>query len=424
MSVTCDSDGRDVVVVGAGIVGLSIALRLQLEGCRVTIVDHNEPMTGCSAGNAGYFSEANIFPPATPDLLLQLPRLLFSKEGPLVIKPAYLGRMIPWSMRAVSVLKPGPYAKVMNALSSLITRSQDSINELASATGAAHLITRNGGLHVYRSEEALKAKLKALPNWEKQGIPVEVLDGPQVRALEPALASNVIGGLYFPRSGRCSDPKELGLHYFRYLIEKGAKFLRSTNLGVERDMNGMLEVVLSGQRLTAAKVIISTGHAADKLLQGFGYKSALVAERGYHLMLADPGVSLSRPIVFGEAYFAATPMDRGLRFAGTAEFCRPDAPPDMQRSYMLQQLAKQYLPSLTSTAGQPWMGVRPSLPDGLPAIGQVAGQPGLFYAFGHAHNGLTTSAVTAQCVASLVLRQQSPVDLRPFDYNRFGHSAF
>ncbi|WP_082706955.1 NAD(P)/FAD-dependent oxidoreductase [Pseudomonas sp. EpS/L25] len=423
MSVTSGSDSRRIVVVGAGIVGLSIALRLQLEGYQITLIDQNDPMTGCSAGNAGYFSEANIFPPATPDLLRQLPKLLFSKDGPLVIKPAYLNRMIPWSMRAVNVLKPAPYAKVMSALSSLIIRSQDSINQLAGATGAAHLITRNGGLHVYRSEAAFKAKLQALPYWEKHGISVKILNGADARALEPALADNVIGGLYFPESGRCSDPKELGLHYFRYLLQNGAQFLQSAFLGVETDLNSILQVVLPGQRLSAAKVVMATGHSTDRLLQRHGFKSALVAERGYHLMMSEPGVSLSRPVVFGEAYFAATPMDKGLRFAGTAEFCRPDAPPNMQRSHMLQQLAKQYIPGLTAAPGQPWMGVRPSLPDGLPAIGKVASQPGLFYAFGHAHNGLTTSAITAQCVSSLIDGREPPIDIKPFDYNRFSHSA-
>lgn len=408
-----------MVVVGAGIVGLSIALRLQLEGYSVTIIDQNEPMAGCSAGNAGYFAQANIFPPATPDLLRQIPKLLISKEGPLIIKPSYLGRMIPWSLRAVSVLKPAPYANVMRALSSLIMRSQDSITQLTTVVGAQHLISRNGGLHVYQSSQALKAKLQALPHWEKQGVALEILNGHDVRALEPALGDNIVGGIYFPGSGRCSDPKELGLHYFRYLMGSGAKFIQSSFLGTERSAGGKLQVLLPGQRIQAAKVVLSTGHTTDQLLRGFGYKSALVAERGYHLMMANPGVQLSRPIVFGEAYFAATPMDKGLRFAGTAEFCRPESPPDMRRSHMLQGLASQYIPNLDSQPGTPWMGVRPSLPDGLPAIGQVANQPGLFYAFGHAHNGLTTSAITAQCVSALVGGREPPVDLTAFDYHRF-----
>ncbi|MGY1919454.1 NAD(P)/FAD-dependent oxidoreductase [Pseudomonas tolaasii] len=421
MSISTRTDSKDIAVIGAGIVGLSIALRLQREGYQVTIIDPNTPMHGCSAGNAGYFSQANIFPPATPDLLRQLPRLLFSKEGPLVIKPGYLGRMVPWSVRAMGMLKPEPYARVMTALSDLITRSQDSITQLARTAGAAHLITRNGGLHVYRTEQAFKGKLSALQHWKNHGVDVEVLDGDEVRSLEPVLSRDVHAGLYFPGSGRCSDPKALGLHYFRHLMEHGAKFAQSAFLGVERSADGTLQVMLTGRRLPATNVVMSAGFATDKWLQRYGYTSALAAERGYHLMLPVPGLSVSRPVVFAESYFVATPMDAGLRLAGTAEFCRPDAPPDMRRAYRLKQLANTYMQGLSAEPGQPWMGVRPSLPDSLPAIGEVAGQPGLFYAFGHAHNGLTTSAITAHCIFALVSGNTPPVDLKPFDYKRFGH---
>jgi glycine/D-amino acid oxidase-like deaminating enzyme len=420
MTDSSGSASRVVVVVGAGIVGLSIALRLQLEGYKVTVIDKQDPMEGCSAGNAGYFSQANIFPPATPDLIGQLPRLLMAKDGPLVIKPAYIGKMLPWSLRAVRVLKPQPYARVLGALASLITRSQDSISQLARVANASHLLTREGGLHVYKNRDALKARLQSLPRWKEHGIAAELLSGEDTRAMEPALARDIIGGIYFPGSGRCSNPKELGMHYFRYLMASGAKFIKSSFQGIERSATGTLEVVLSGQRIGAMKVVMAAGYSTAWMLKKYGYKDVLVSERGYHLMIGRPELELGRPIVFGEAYFAATPMDHGLRLAGTAEFCKPDAPPNMYRSYMLHRLAKHYLPGLASQPGEPWMGIRPSLPDGLPAIGQVIGEPGLFYAFGHAHNGLTTSAVTAHCIAALVGSCIPPIDLNPFNYSRFG----
>ncbi|OPG72128.1 hypothetical protein B1219_18415 [Pseudomonas ogarae] len=413
-------NSRTVVVVGAGIVGLSIALRLQLEGYEVKVIDKLEPMEGCSAGNAGYFSEANIFPPATPDLLGQLPRLLMSRDGPLVIRPSYIGKMLPWSLRAVSVLKPQPYARVMGALASLIIKSQDSISQLAREANAGHLLTRDGGLHVYKNLGSFKVKQQSLSLWKEHGVSAEVLSGDESRAMEPALASDIIGGIYFPNSGRCSDPKELGMHYFRYLMASGATFIKSAFQRVERSGTGRLEVVHSSGRIGAMKVVMAAGYATSQMLKQYGYTNALVSERGYHLMISHPEVYLGRPVVFGEAYFAATPMDHGLRLAGTAEFCRADALPNMKRAYMLQRLAKQYLPGLSAVTSEPWMGVRPSLPDGLPAIGQVKDEPGLFYAFGHAHNGLTTSAITAHCVAALVDSREPPVDMEPFDYCRFG----
>jgi len=420
MSISTRTDSKDISVIGAGIVGLFIALRLQREGYQVTIIDPNTPMHGCSAGNAGYFSQANIFPPATLDLLRQLPRLLFSKEGPLVIKPGYLGRMVPWSVRAMRILKPERYARVMTALSGLIIRSQDSITQLARTAGAAHLITRNGGLHVYRTEQAFKGKLSALQHWKNHGIDVEVLDGEEVRSLEPVLSRDVHAGLYFPGSGRCSDPKALGLHYFRHLMEHGAKFAQSAFLGrTKRRWN------TPGH---ADRSSIAGNHRGD--VSRFCHRQMVTALwlsiRARRRARLPPDVactrlSVSRPVVFAESYFVATPMDTGLRLAGTAEFYRPDAPPDMRRAYHLKHLANTYMQGLWAEPGQPWMGVRPSLPDSLPAIGEVAGEPGLFYAFGHAHNGLTTSAITAHCIFVLVSGNTPPVDLKPFDYKRFGH---
>ena len=145
----------------------------------------------------------------------------------------------------------------------------------------------------------------------------------------------------------------------------------------------------------------------------------LVSERGYHLMLPRPGLSLTRPVVFGEPHFAATPMDEGLRLAGTAEFARWDAPPAWERAHMLLALARQYLRGLDGDEAKPWMGVRPSLPDGLPAIGTVPSAPAIHYAFGHAHNGLTLSAVTARCISALVQGTAPPVDLAPLSLERF-----
>ncbi|MBV7547378.1 FAD-binding oxidoreductase [Pseudomonas sp. PDM26] len=411
---------NDIVVIGAGIVGLSVALQLHLDGYKVTVIDQSPPMVGCSAGNAGYLSQANIFPPATPDLLLKMPKLLMDKQGPLVIKPSYFGKMVPWALRAVSTLKPAPYAKTVNALSSLITRSQDSLSNLAGQANAAHLLTKEGGLIAFRTQSAFTARQKALPIWRDHGIDVTTLSREETLGLEPALAPDTVGSIHFKNSGRCSDPQGLGLLYAQHLAKGGARFIRDKVISIKQAEMGGWKVAMTTQNLHTPKVVVCAGHASDELLAGFGYRKALVSERGYHLMLPSSGISLTRPVVFGEPYFAATPMLHGLRLAGTAEFCSASAPPNMDRSYMLGNLAKQYLPGLNLEGAEPWMGVRPSLPDGLPAIGQIERSAGFFYAFGHGHNGLMTSAITAKCVSELISARQTTVDITPFDLKRFG----
>src|SRR5690606_3762616 len=146
--------------------------------------------------------------------------------------------------------------------------------------------------------------------------------------------------------------------------------------------------------LQVGKIVICAGYFSRDLLRPLGLNVPLASERGYHYMLPAPGVKLNRPVVFGEPYFAATPMRDGLRLAGTAEFSSPEAPPRMERAEQLYQTASSYIPGLNGEGGKSWMGVRPSFPDGKPAIGRLTGHPNILYAFGHGHNGLSFSATT------------------------------
>ncbi|WP_277978041.1 NAD(P)/FAD-dependent oxidoreductase [Pantoea endophytica] len=414
-----NSDEKSVVVIGAGIVGLSVALKLHSEGYKITIIDRNEPMEGCSAGNAGFLSESNIFPPATKDILLKLPGMLISKQGPLIISPTYLNRMLPWTLKAAATLNKNKFDKIVDAFSSLITRSQTALHQLSEISGSRHFITSEGGLVCFITEEAFQARIAKIPLWREKGISVRVMDAQETREMEPDLTENVVGSLFFGNSGRCSNPQGLGLSYFSYLIENGVKFIRDKINNIQSDNNNNWIVDGELANYTASNVICCAGYHSETLLSKFKIKRNVVSERGYHLMLPDSGVNLNRPIVFGEPYFAATPMEHGLRLAGTAEFASPDLPANYGRATMLKDLAKKYLPHLNTDNAVPWMGIRPTLPDGLPAIGEISGHRGLFYAYGHGHNGLMTSAITAECVASLIGRRESPVDLQPFSITRF-----
>ncbi len=407
------------VVVGAGIVGLSIALRLRMDGCQVTVIDHNAPMSGVSSGNAGYLSESNIFPPAAPDLLRRLPRLLLDKDGPLVVRPRYAPRLVPWAWRAVAALRPQPYQTVLSNMAALTGQAIAAFDELTREASAQHHISRDGGLIAFRSEAALDAKCRALPVWNSYGLAAERVSAAGVRELEPALCPDIAGGIFYPNAGRCSNPRGLGEHYARRLVALGGTILRDEVRAVRQVAPGRAEVATATGTHAAVRVVVAAGYRSGPLLAQLGYRVPLAAERGYHLMLPDAGIALRRPVVFGEPLFAATPMDGGLRLAGTAEFAHADASPDMRRADMLLRLARPYLPGIRGANARSWMGVRPTFPDGMPAIGRVGQAPSVLYAFGHGHNGLTTSAITARCVSSLVRDVPPPVDLSAFRLERF-----
>ena len=149
-----------VAVVGAGIVGLSIALRLMLDGCQVTVFDQAEPMSGCSAGNAGYLSEANIFPPASLEILKRLPQLMLAKDSPLVIQPAYVPQLIRWALPALKFNSKERLADIATSMAALLRVAYRSFEELVTQAGAAHLLDRQGGLVVYKTQAALEEKAR------------------------------------------------------------------------------------------------------------------------------------------------------------------------------------------------------------------------------------------------------------------------
>jgi D-amino-acid dehydrogenase len=412
-------EGSAIVVVGAGIVGLSIALRLQMDGMSVTVIDANEPMGGCSSGNAGYLSEANIFPPAAWDVLKRIPAMLVSSCGPLVVRPSYAPRLMPWALRALRASAAGASAHVSLAMAGLMTRAIAAFDGLLDAAGARHLVDRRGGLMAYRTADALAARARLLARWDAFGIRAEAVSAATVHELEPALAAGMAGGIFFPNAGRCLNPRALGLLYLQGLLQRGGTFLRGRVARLDPGPQRVTARLSDGREIRAAKAVVCTGFESDLLQALLAFRLPMASERGYHLMLPNPGVALNRPVVFGEPLFAATSMQDGLRLAGTAEFADAKSPPAMDRAHMLMPLARAFLPQLNGSDAVPWMGVRPSLPDGMPAIGALASHPAVLYAVGHAHNGLTTSAITARCVCDLVSGRPAPVDLRPFAIERF-----
>ncbi|AEI82440.1 D-amino acid dehydrogenase small subunit (plasmid) [Cupriavidus necator N-1] len=417
--MTSTAEPTTVGVIGAGIVGLSVALELQRSGFHVTIVDRDDPMSGCSSGNAGYLSEANIFPPAAPDMLMQLPRLLLADDGPLVIKPAYAPRMVSWGRHALVAVKEASRRSITDTLANMTVHAYATIADLAEHAGGSSLISRDGGLVAFKSVQALERKCESLPIWRRYGIKVTRLSGIEIQVLEPALAPGIAGGLFFENSGRCSNPRRLGLLYADHLQRNGARFVRDSVRAVNPDATGGAVVHGSSGDLHFSKVVVCAGFWSGKLLEPYTRRVPIVSERGYHLMLPNPGLGLKRPVVFGEPHFAATPMEEGLRLAGTAEFAAPESPPNFQRAKMLLRLAQEYLGPLNGEGAVPWMGVRPSLPDGLPAIGKVEGHTAIHYAFGHAHNGLTLSAITAKCVSAQVKGEAAPIDVSGLGLMRF-----
>jgi glycine/D-amino acid oxidase-like deaminating enzyme len=415
----------DVAVVGAGIIGLTTAFELLQRGRKVVVIDAQDPMQGCSQGNAGYLAESNIFPPASAETLKKVPAMLIAKDGPLVISPTYLPSLIPWGLQLAKSLRPQTEHYIRDKLSSLTTKAVDSYASILREIGATEMLDRKGGLVVCMHEETLRSRSKSVPLLLRHGVEAAVLGRNETLALEPALSKEVAGGVFYPNSARCINPARLGLTIGSYVFANGAQFLRSR---VRRVIPGTLtpagitqvwSIESDEGALSAMQVILCAGRKSDELLFPLGVRSLLASERGYHLMLPQPNVQLNRPVVFAEPFFAATPMEDGLRLAGTAEFAHADKPMNEKRADMLFGLAGPYLPNLSNKDARRWMGVRPTTPDGMPYLGEVVGHKGLYYSFGHGHIGLTTAAVCAQAMAKLMSAEMPDIDIPAFNVARF-----
>lgn len=408
----------DVAVVGGGIVGTCAALELQQRGHDVTIVERNEPGAGTAAGSAGYLAYDDILPIPSPAVVASLPRMLLDRRSPLVVAPAYLPHLFGWGLRFLAAARPAAMRAGIAALAPLNRLARESHEALAARTGTQRYLVRESVLHVCRTQETLDATSRLIPMLQNEGFEAEIVDTASLRALEPVLRDGLAGAVAFPGSDRCTNPAAYGSGLARFFRENGGNVLQATASSIE-PFGGGWNVRTDRDDVRAARVVVAAGAWSGKLLRGLGYDVPLESARGYHLMLGDPGVAPSRTLLFEEDHFCATPMEDGLRLAGTVEFAGLDAPPNFYRSDLLYDVACTYLPGLQRETASRWMGNRPSLPDSLPVIAPLRKHPGIVVAFGHERRGLMQSAITARCAADLVERKTPPLDLAPFDVERF-----
>ncbi len=408
-----------VTVIGAGIVGIVSANFLQADGHAVTVVDSRPPGEGCSFGNAGNISPGSCLPIAMPGILANVPAWLFDPSGPLRLRLGYLPRALPFLALFARATPRDRAQATARALRTLHVRTLDLYQSLIDEAGAPELITRPGQLHVYETDDSFAAARIGREILQECGVGMEELDAAAIRDLEPSLAPIFARGVFFPRHGFCLSPLRLVQTLAENFVRSGGTLLRRTVTGFEIGPRGPDRLHTDGGDLDVDKLVIAAGAWSARLTVQLGDKVPLEAERGYHLELPDPGTQPSRSISWGERKFTATPMEMGLRLAGTAEFAGLDAPPDYRRARILLTHAKRMFPGLNGEGGRVWMGARPTFPDSRPVIGPSTRYGNVFYAFGHAHTGLTAAPMTAKLIASLVAGREPEIDLSPFRVDRF-----
>jgi D-amino-acid dehydrogenase len=409
-----------IVVIGAGIVGLSCASYLRRDGFDVTVIEREGPGEGASKGNAGALSPGSCVPLALPGVFRKIPGWLMDPDGPLTIRPRYLPQALPWLLRFAHSARPARVAEIADALRALHRPVFECYEPLVRHAGCADLIRRTGTLVVYQSEQAFLGSRREWDLRRERGAEVRMLSSGELRELEPALAPAYTHGVLSPDHGYVANPYRLVNALATQFVADGGRIERANVRALRRGgAEGITVQLEGGGERIADRVVIAAGAHSGALTSTLGLRMPLESQRGYHVTLSDPGFEPRIPVSSSEGKFYATPMEGGLRVAGTVEFAGLEAPPDYRRARRLLAQVSGLYPRVRVAAFTEWMGHRPCMPDSLPVIGPAPRSPGVWLAFGHGHNGMTSGPVTGRLIADLVAGRKPFIDPAPYSANRF-----
>ncbi|EKS69479.1 MULTISPECIES: FAD-dependent oxidoreductase [Caballeronia] len=406
----------DVIVIGAGIVGLACAWAALREGARVTLVDRDFEGDRASHGNAGGIAVTESTPIAVHGMFTKAAKWLMDPLGPLALDWKHVPKALPWFMAFRRASEPARFRAISHALSLLNNRVYDDILPMFDDIGASAMLYRRGALTVYETDAAFAADQ---PEWSfkrELGARWHALSAQQVRECEPSLAPVFRHGVFLDDWSHIGDPRRIVTLLRERVRALGARFVT----GIARAIDAPESVVLDdGTRVNGRRIVIAAGAWSAALARSIGDSVLLESERGYNATLPKHGVALTREVIFAERKFVATPLDIGLRIGGAAEFAGIDAPPNYRRSDALLELGKRFIQGIDDTDAVKWMGHRPATPDSLPVIGASPRMPSVVHAFGHGHLGLTQSATTAALVADVLAGRTPRVPLTPYSIARF-----
>ncbi len=350
-----------------------------------------------------------------PGVLRQVPKMLLDPAAPLHVPARYLFRAAPWFLRFVASARPAHVVRAARALADLQALAMEQHQVLAQEVGAPELIQARGHLHLYRNEAQLA---KDAGSWElrrQHGGVFETIDRAAIAALEPAVGPAYQIGQFMPDHGHCVNPYRYCLAIAEALEQAGGRILQDEILAIESADGKATGATGRAGRYGADAVVLAGGAWSARLLEPFGYRIPLESQRGYHITLCDPGLTIGRCIVPADRKVFITPMEGGIRVAGTVEFGGLERPPTPRRARLLYDDARAVFPEATITEeNEFWMGHRPCLPESVPVIGPASRLPGLWLAFGHGHLGLTGSAPTARLLAPAIMGQPANLDLSAY----------
>lgn len=409
----------DVAIAGAGIVGVSTALWAQKAGLKVVLCDPKSPGSATTFGSACTIATYACLPINSPSIFTSLPSLMTSKESPLSINYLYAMKNLGWMLSFLSNCRREKVELIIKALGQILSHADAGLDPLIAEAKAQDLMVSNDCLYVWSSEAGYQSATAGNQMRRDQGVTFDEISNDDVRQLEPAIQVPVHRGLLFKGARHVLNPQKLVERMHARFTELGGTTIAQSINTVHADNAGVTLYLADKSSFRTSHFVVASG-AHGKTIKGSGVENLpLGVERGYHITFPNHIDKVSRPVGWAEAGFYATPMELGLRIAGTVELNDIKAAPNPVRLSYLRRKAGEMFGDM----GEPqteWLGFRPTMPDSLPVISTSKQSSRIIHAFGHQHVGLTLGGITGKIVTDIIQGNQPPLDIESFSDRRFG----
>jgi D-amino-acid dehydrogenase len=413
---------KNVLIIGAGAVGLCTAIECARRGNQVTVIERNgAERDGCSFGNAGMIVPSHFVPLAAPGMVALGLKWMWNPESPFYIQPRLDGELFDWGLKFWRAANAEHVRRSAPLLRDLSFASRALFEELAAAGHDFGLTTR-GLLMLCKTQHGLDEEAKYAAQAVQLGVPAEVMDARQVAKLDPGVTMDVAGAVYFPKDAHFTPEKFIAMQQAT-AVKLGVTFKWNTEVTALQFKDRKITAVETTHGEFAADEIILCGGSWSPLLaRQLGLKIPIQAGKGYSLTVAKPRELPQLCSIFTEARMAITPMGSSLRFGGTMEMAGLNEDINPVRIQGIIKAVPKYFPKFNTAdfAGiQPWRGLRPCSPDGLPYLGRTTKYSNLILATGHAMMGMSLSPITGRIVGQLVSGEKPVFDLQLLSPDRY-----
>lgn len=409
---------KPIIVIGAGMNGISAAIWLQRSGHEVILMDKGKPGMGASFGNAGLIAQWAVTPVTTPDLWKSIPNYLLNPNAPFFLKWGYMPRLAPWLAKFLAKANDADARKISENLRPILCDAVDQHKSLARGTGVDKWIADSKFSYAYKThkdfqDDAFSWEMKALA-----GFTPTVLTGDAVREEEPILGPAFQCLAVLEGHGHITNPGQYIQELTDHFVASGGKFIETEVRDFKKVGDRIVAVETADGAIDCDYAVLTAGIWSKDLMSKLGLKVPLETERGYHVIYENPSELPRNPMMITTGKFGVNPMETGLRCAGTVELGDHHADPSKQPLHLIRKYAKEAFPNLTYSGTQEWMGFRPSTPDSLPLIGEL-GSSGIYLGFGHQHVGLTAGPKTGRLIAQMIDGNRPNIDMAPYAPERF-----